>query len=601
MNKKGGGYNERIKTTNTLCSDMRKNRLFPTLWLTLLTVGLTACNGHSDNAIGHRPITVTILHTNDAHSHLEPFPRDNELSASNAGPQQGGIARRKTLIDQIRASEPHVLLLDAGDNFQGTIFYNTWKGSAEVMALNALGYDVMTLGNHEFDQGPVELGRALRGEPVIIAGAAYPTEKLQPPMIATNVDASREPALSSLLRSSMVLERGGERFGILGIVTDETPIASSPGPNLLFLDYIASVQAEADRLNAQGVNKIILLSHYGYPVDVANARQLSGVDVIISGHDHALLGDPDAIEAVASGQGARVKGTYPTVVNGQDSAPVLIVSAYEWGRWLGQIKVRFDERGVAQSWQSQPIFVRGCVFANGAVDCRQQIAPEDPTVKAQVETYREPINRFAVTLIGQAGMFFDSNRDPGVRTQEMPLGNLIADILLASAARSDQAVAALINGGAIRTSLNAGDVTFENALNVLPFGNTLTVTDLKGEALVAALDHGVAQPGAGAFPQVAGLKLRYCVNSPCAGALRSDGRVTELTVNGSPVDLTATYRIATNSFVANGSDAYAMFKDACAGGAYCRDTGLLELDLLVEEFKTRSPVIRSVEGRIVAQ
>ncbi len=578
---------------------MRKNRRFPIL--SLMLAGLTACNGHSDNSIGHRPITITILHTNDTHSRLEAFPRDNELSASNAGPQQGGIARRKTLIDQIRAGEPYVLLLDAGDNFQGTIFYNTWKGSAEVMALNALGYDAVTLGNHEFDMGPAELGRALRGEPAIIADAAYPTEKLQAPLVATNIDASREPALSGLFRPSVVLERGGERFGILGVVTEEVPRASSPGPNLRVLDYVTSVQAEANRLIEQGVNKIILLSHYGYPLDVEKAAQLSGVDVILSGHDHALLGDPDAIEAVASGQGARVKGPYPTVVNAQDGEPVLIVSAYEWGRWLGQIRVSFDERGVAQSWQSQPLFMRGCEFANGAMDCRQQIAPEDPTVKAQVETYREPINRFAVTLIGQAGIFFDGSREPGVRTREMPLGNLIADVLLASAARSDQAVAAIINGGAIRASLNQGDVTFENALNILPFGNTLTIIDLQGEALVATLDHGLAQPGTGAFPQVAGLKLRHCANLPCTGALRSEGRVTELTVNGSPVRLTAAYRIATNSFIAGGGDAYTTFKDACANGAYCRDTGFLELDLLVEEFKSYSPVIRNIEGRIVAQ
>jgi len=578
---------------------MRKNRRFPIL--SLMLAGLTACNGHSDNSIGHRPITVTILHTNDTHSHLEPFPRDNELSASNAGPQQGGIARRKTLIDQIRAGEPYVLLLDAGDNFQGTIFYNTWKGSAEVMALNALGYDAVTLGNHEFDMGPVELGRALRGEPAIIAGAAYPTEKLQPPMIATNVDASREPALSGLFRPSVVLERGGERFGILGVVTEEVPRASSPGPNLRVLDYVTSVQAEANRLIEQGINKIILLSHYGYPLDMEKAAQLSGVDVILSSHDHALLGDPSAVEAIAPGQGARVKGPYPTVVNAQDGEPVLIVSAYEWGRWLGQIRVSFDERGVAQNWQGQPIFIRGCEFANGAMDCHQQAAPEELTVKDQVTVYREPLNRFANIIVGQAGIFFDGSREPGVRTREMPLGNLIADVLLASAARSDQAVAAIINGGAIRASLNQGDVTFENALNILPFGNTLTIIDLQGEALVATLDHGLAQPGAGTFPQVAGLKLRYCANLPCTGALRSEGRVTELTVNGSPVRLTAAYRIATNSFIAGGGDAYTTFKDACANGAYCRDTGFLELDLLVEEFKSYSPVIRNIEGRIVAQ
>lgn len=576
---------------------MRKHPLLLLLPLALLT----ACNGHSDNPTANRPITVTILHTNDTHSRLEPFPRDSELSASNTGPQQGGIARRKALIDQVRAAEPHVMLLDAGDNFQGTIFYNAWKGSAEVMALNTLSYDAVTLGNHEFDLGSAELGRALQGGPVTIADVAYPTEKLQRLMIATNVDASGEPALTGLFRPNVVLERGGEHFGILGIVTEDVPRASSPGPNLRFFDYIASVQAEVDRLTAQGINKIILLSHYGYQVDLEKAPQLSGVDLIISGHDHALLGDPAAIEAVAPGQGAQVKGPYPTVVTAKDGNPVLVVSAYEWGRWLGQIKISFDERGIAQSWQSQPIFVRGCEFANGAVDCRQQAAPEDLTVKAQVAAYREPVNSFAGVIVGQAGMFFDGGRDPGVRTQEMPLGNLIADVLLASTAKSDNAVAAIANSGGIRASLDQGDVTFEKALNVLPFGNTVVVVELTGEALVAALDHGLSQPGAGAFPQVAGLKVSYCANLPCPAALRTNGIVTQLTVNGAPVSSTATYRIAVNSFSANGGDNYTMFKDACASGAYCRDTGILELDLLVEEFKTHSPVVRSVEGRITVQ
>lgn len=118
--------------------------------------GLNGCAGFS-GVPPSRPITLTLLHTNDTHSHLEPFPRDVELSAGNQGPQQGGIARRKTLIDAVRVREPHVLLLDAGDNFQGTIFYNAWKGSAEIMALNALGYDAVTLGNHEFDLGAAEL------------------------------------------------------------------------------------------------------------------------------------------------------------------------------------------------------------------------------------------------------------------------------------------------------------------------------------------------------------------------------------------------------------------------------------------------------------
>lgn len=556
--------------------------------------------GHTADQATSRPLTITLLHTNDSHSRLEPFPRDAELSASTPGPQQGGIARRKTLIDRIRASAPNVVLVDAGDFVQGTIYYNTWKGSAEVMGLNALGYDAVTLGNHEFDLGPVELGRALRGEPVTIAGVSHPTAKLRAPVVATNIDASQEPALSGLLHPSVVLERDGERLAILGVVTQDVPTISSPGPQLRFLDYVASIQAEVDRLQAQGIDKIILLSHTGYPVDLAKARQLRGVDIIVSGHDHALLGEPATVDAVAPGQGALVKGPYPTVVTAADGQPLLLVSAYEWGRWLEQLQVSFDAHGVIERWQAQPIFVRGCAFAQDTVDCNRQVAPEDPTLKAEVARYREPVDRFASARIGQAGAGFEARGSASVRTQEMPLGNLIADVMLAAAAPSDRAVAAIANGGGIRADLAPGEVRFEQALAVLPFGNTLVTVELSGAQLVAALDHGLTR-GGGAFPQVAGLKLEYCATLPCPAALHPQGRVTQLTVDGRPVDPAASYRIAVNSFMARGGDGYSMFKDACASGHYCRDSGVLDLDLLVQEFKNHSPVVRQVEGRSVAR
>jgi 5'-nucleotidase len=165
----------------------------------------------------------------------------------------------------------------------------------------------------------------LRGEPVEIAGAVYPTEKLRPPIVATHVDASAEPALRGLFTPSAVLERGGERFGILGVVTEDVPAISSPGPNVRFLDAVSSVQAEADRLRA------------------------AGIDVIVSGHDHALLGDPAAVEAVAPGQGERIKGPYPTVTAGADGAPVLVVSAHEWGRWLATSAASFGAGRVNRS------------------------------------------------------------------------------------------------------------------------------------------------------------------------------------------------------------------------------------------------------------
>lgn len=208
--------------------------------------------------------------------------------------------------------------------------------------------------------------------------------------------------------------------------------------------------------------------------------------------------------------------------------------------------------------------MRGCAFVRGAIDCSQQSAPEDLAVKARVAIYRAPVDQFARATIGLAGMYFDGGRTPGLRTREMPLGNLIADTMLAAASRSDGAVAAVVNSGGIRAGIHAGAVSFETALAVLPFGNTLAVLDLKGEDLIAALDHGVSQPGAGAFPQVAGLKLVYCAAAPCLAALRPGGRVTALTVNGVPVEANSTYRIVVNRFMSDGGDGYAILREVCA-------------------------------------
>ncbi len=592
---------------------MRIRPPFALLPLSLLMLSLAACaafnnnDSDSNNAAVTQPVTVTILHSNDTHSNLEPFTPSDE-------PQQGGIARRKTLVDRVRASELNVLAVDAGDFSQGTLFYNAWKGSSDIMAMNAIGYDAATLGNHEFDLGSKELGRALRGEPAIIANVQHNTEKANFPLVSTNVDASAEPALTGLYRKSLIIERGGEKFGILGVTTDTTANISSPGPNIRFLDYVASVQAEADHLRHQGVNKIILLSHYGYDVDSVKARQLSGVDLIVSGHDHALLGAPADIGKVVPAQKDRVKGPYPTVVKDRDGQNVLIVSAYEWGRWLGQIKVTFDQSGLIQdgAWQSHPIFVRGC----DQDDCSKEAAPEDPTLKAKVAEYKAPINALNNVLIGQTAVAFDGAREPGLRTQEMPLGNLVADAMLRYAGASYGAKAAITNGGSIRAGLPAGDVNFGQALTALPFGNTLSVLDLTGAELVAALDNGLSKAydpatnttrSTGAFPQVSGLNVTYCktpLPAVCPGALRSGGLVTSLKVGDQPVNLTATYRITTNNFMAGGGDFYATFKAACdraASGGFCQDSGVLMLDALVTEFQTRSPVSRQVEGRIVAQ
>jgi 2',3'-cyclic-nucleotide 2'-phosphodiesterase (5'-nucleotidase family) len=552
---------------------------------------------------------LTLLHTNDSHARLE------QVAASGSDPAHGGVARIKTLVNQVRdeVGADRVLLVDAGDYSQGTIFWTAWRGSDAVMFLNDIGYDVVTVGNHEFNLGPDNLAGRILGEPVTIAGVVYPTEPLQAPVVATNLDLSGEPTLDALVAPSVIVQRGGVRYGVLGLVTEATRNISSPGPNIVFLDYVESVQAEIDRLRQQeGIRHIILLSHVNFYDDLELAAQLSGVDIIVSGHDHVLLGDPAQLPAWTH---SRIQGEYPAAVTNLDGETTLVVSAWEWTRALGRLDVEFDALGRIVSWSGGPIIAEASV-------------PEDPYLKMKVAEYRAPVDAFANVAIGSAGVSFSGARGdgnpttPGLRSQEMPLGNLVADTMLNYPQLAGLGIqAAITNGGGIRASIDAGSVTFGQALAVLPFGNTLFAMDVSGAELVAALDNGLswtfvntgALVSTGAFPQVAGMTVRYCgatltdiqarvlPPTPCDGALRAGGLVTSIEIQGAPVALDQSYRIVTNNFMARGGDFYASLQQACARpGNFCEDTFFLMLDAFVDEFQRSSPVIRSVEGRLAA-
>jgi len=204
-------------------------------------------------------------------------------------------------------------------------------------------------------------------------------------------------------------------------------------------------------------------------------------------------------------------------------------------------------------------------------------------------------------IVGQAGMFFDGSKD-FVRSQESPLGNLVADAMLAGAQSSDNTVvASFINAGSLRNSIGEGEATHSELLMVLPFGNTLTVLDVTGSELVAALDNGFNQTESettGAFLSVAGMQVTYCDTTPCADALLDSGVVTSVTINTEAIDMDKTYRVATHDYLAGGGDNFTMLEEVCNRGGYCENTDKLLVDLLAEEFQNNSQVTRNVEGRI---
>ena len=492
--------------------------------------------------------SLTILHTNDFHARFEPISKyDSGCSSEDnaAGECFGGTARLVTAIADARARTNNSILVDGGDQFQGTLFYTYYKGAMAAEFMNKLGYDAMTVGNHEFDDGP----EVLRGF----------MDSVEFPVLMSNADVSGEPLLADVLMKSTVIEQGGEKIGLIGLTPQDTDELASPGDNIIFTDPSDAVQGEVDKLTEAGVNKIIVLSHSGYVVDQQVAANTTGVDVIVGGHSNTLLGDMDG-----------AAGSYPTMVG--DTA---IVQAYAYGKFLGELNVTFDDAGVLTEAAGAPLLIDG------------QVA-EDETTVARIAELAEPLEEIRNKVVAVAASAIEGNRDV-CRAMECSGGNLIADAMLDRVA--DQGIQiAIANSGGIRASIDEGDVTMGEVLTVLPFQNTLSTFYVSGETVVAALENGVSQieEGAGRFPQVAG--ITFTVDA----AAEAGSRVSDVMVAGEPIDLAATYGLVSNNYVRNGGDGYAMFKDA--SDAY--DFGPDLADVTAEYLAEHAPYEPYTDGRI---
>ena len=498
---------------------------------------------------------LTILHTNDFHARFEPITKydsgcDAETNAK--GECFGGSGRLVSAVAAARARSNNSILVDGGDQFQGTLFYTYYKGKVAAEMMNKLGYDAMTVGNHEFDDGP----EVLAG---FMAAVKFP-------VLMSNADVSNEPALAGKLMKSAVIERGGEKIGLIGLTPQDTDELSSPGKAITFSDPVASVQAEVDKLTADGVNKIIVLSHSGYAVDQRVAAGTVGVDVIVGGHDNALLSN--TIEGA--------KGPYPTMVN-----ETAIVQAYAYGKFLGELNVTFDDAGKIVEAKGEPILMDGAVA-------------EDTETVARIAELAVPLEEIRSTVVAEALADIDGSRDL-CRAAECPMGNLIADAMLARVA--DQGVQiAIQNGGGVRAGIEAGAVTMGEVLTVLPFQNTLSTFEAKGSTVIAALENGLSQTeeAGGRFPQVAGIKLVWDSAQP-AGA-----RVVSVEVAQGdafvPIEPDKTYGVVTNNYLRSGGDGYKVF-DAEGMNAY--DFGPDLADVTAEFMAAGGAYTPYTDGRIV--
>ncbi|MEW5816003.1 MAG: 5'-nucleotidase C-terminal domain-containing protein [Spirochaetota bacterium] len=574
------------------------------------------------------PLKLSILHVNDTHSKLEPtiekltMNLDDQLKEKAVYVELGGFPQLQSAEELLKKKEANTLFLHAGDMFQGTLYFTKYQGEADVDFWNLMKVDAATLGNHEFDKGPEILQMNLLNPAGFL-------------LVSANVDVSREPLITdkSKIKPYVIKEIGGGKVGIIGICTVETPFISSPGKNIGFNETVVSVQQAVADLTSKSINKIVLLSHQGYSEDMKLATVLSGVDIIVGGHSHTLLGD-------FSGIGLASAGGYPAKVKDRDNNDVLIVQAGEWGKILGHLKVQFDEKGQIVSYEGVPKAVVGKSFFRiydlpnlknelkriqftvdpaGAVSITEydgkayNLAVKDdpnsaadqydlyktvydkmmarlssdksvilvdpnPEGKAKLQMYAEGVNQ----LKGQVVAAADEDL---IRSLNKGSGPIIADGM----AWKTGADIAVNNPGGVRININQGPISVATVFELLPFANRLVTVPLKGSDVINVLEDGVdfqvsrygTDPN-NPFLYVSGIKFSIAVSKSKGGRIQNvvvkdkDGKY-------SPINVNATYKVVVNNFMADGGDKNDTLKNAA--GKY--DTGFNDAEVFMEYIKDK--------------
>lgn len=538
----------------------------------LVTRGEATAFIHRAEKVGNKPteenFNLSIMHINDTHANL------------------GNAAKRVTAVKEVRAAKPDALLLDAGDVFSGTLYFNEFQGQADLAIMNLLNVDAMTFGNHEFDLGSSAEGHKALKE--FIEAANFP-------FVSSNVDFSKDDKFTGLFNTKIskkaepgniytgiVKEIDGEKVGIFGLTTAETAAISSPG-SIAFSNYIAEAEKMVAEFEKMGIDKVIALTHIGYDDsaavdnDLTLAKEVEGIDVIVGGHSHTQLDEPVIVNA--------------------DAEPTIIVQAYQYSNYLGTLDVQFDENGVVVAHEGELI----------KIDDKA----EDAEAAAIIAPYTAKIKEVQTEEIGvtlENALLTPRTSDPGnttgvsVRNSETILGNLITDGMLKKAKeykKDGNVIMAFQNGGGIRASIDAGPVTVGEVITVLPFGNTLATMVLTGAELKQTFEISINKaPGeSGGFLHVAGAKVEYDSSKPVGKRVVSisyenaDGTYTA-------IESSKTYTVATNAFTAKGGDGYDVLKKAYEEGRVT-DLGLSDWENLSEHLQSLEAIPTETEGRIV--
>lgn len=591
--------------------------------LTLLAACSNSDDDDDDDTSSPTPpvsqaMDLTILHINDHHSNLDS--KSKTLLLKNAAGTQteatvdaGGFPRVTAAINELATASTNVLKLHAGDAMTGTLYFNRAgeAGEADAALMNTVCFDAMTLGNHEFDKGDSGLHRFIE---LLHAGTC------QTPLLSANVSFGPNSPLNAAnapnwVQPSITLERGGQSIGLIGLtIAGKTQQSSSPDPGTTFSDETEAAQTQIDALRANGVNKIIVMSHIGYSYDKEIIPNLSGVDIVVGGDSHSLLG-PNAMETYDVGTPA---GAYPTELTDKDGKRVCLVQAWEYAQVVGELKVSFDANGDVTSCSGTPHVLIGDTLTvggtapNPADEAAMQadiqasgilrIQAPDANATQTLQPFKEQVDTYSQSVVANVPQELCSRRVPGgpgsvdysrssaacnaegsVNVRGGDIQQLVAHAYLEVAnAEYGGADISLQSGGGVRVPLE-GNVTAANVIEVLPFGNMLWRLDITGTEVIGMLEDGLeAVYGdggtTGPYPYTGG--LRYDVNSLAAkGSRVSNVEVFDSATNTwQSLNATRTYKLFVLSFNATGGDGYTTL--ANVPDERRQDIGVLDADVL---------------------
>lgn len=452
--------------------------------------------------------TITIVHVNDTHSHLDANgPKDHHLNG-----KEGGIAKAATIINGLRATEPNVLLLHAGDLFQGDPMFNKFFGVPELQIMKQLGFDAMTIGNHEFDLGPAVLHDAL------MAGFANGSFS----MLSANLDMSAFPSLQNFVQPSVIKNIGGVRIGIFGMTVPDNP-TNIPFPVVISNNITSIAQQTVNDLRNNGAQVVICLSHLGINNDSDMIAGTSGIDIVIGGHDHLVFDTPREIQNL---NGANI--------------PIFQAGAHY--KNIGEVHFNFVNNTVS-------------ILDSRIIHVDHTVAP-DPAVKSIVDQLKlDVINQFGNVynnVLSKTNSDIPKTADRNQRWKDTPLGNLITDAFR----NQYHTKIAITPLGLISEKLYDGKITEADVFRAVSYGFDpatakgfqMATFDITGLELIKAMEFGLSQIGLSDdfFLQYSGMKFKYDQQLPVGQRVL----LSSVYIGNKKLSLTKIYSVAVNSGVA---------------------------------------------------